>query len=66
MVCSIKSELCLDLILNGAKMVFFFWLLHNSPKDGHSGFDKHIKGFQEHFVGKGRQVVVYTRCLPKK
>ena len=45
---------------------FFFWLLHNSPKDGHSGFDKHIKGFQEHFVGKGRQVVVYTRCLPKK
>ena len=48
------------------KWFFFFWLLHNSPKDGHSGFDKHIKGFQEHFVGKGRQVVVYTRCLPKK
>ena len=45
---------------------FFFWLLHNSPKEGYSGFDKHIKGFQEHFVGKGRQVVVYTRCLPKK
>ena len=58
----------MDLILNGAKMVFFFffWLLHNSPKDGHSGFDKHIKGFQEHFVGKGRQVVVYSRFLLKK